>query len=83
MQDLSNLPEVNFPQEQTSAHGLMEKSLCILEKLAEQEEMKKKKSKNNSTIILRDGIFTIRKDLETSNVKQDPALKELVESVIR
>ncbi|MBR6296697.1 MAG: hypothetical protein VZR56_00290 [Treponema sp.] len=83
MQDLSNPPEVNFPHNQAAAHGLMGKSLCILERLAEQEDMKKKNSKNKSTIVLRDGVYTIRQNLETSDVKQDPTLKELVEAVIR
>jgi len=45
--------------------------------------MKKKNSKNKSTIVLRDGVYTIRQNLEISDVKQDPALKELVESVLR
>ncbi len=45
--------------------------------------MKKKNSKNKSTIVLRDGVYTIRQNLETSDVKQDPTLKELVEAVIR
>ena len=82
MQGLSSLSEVNNPQNQVVTHGLMGKSLYILGKLAEQEEMKRKNSKNNAAIIQRDGIYMIRKNLETSAVKQDPALKELVDSVI-
>lgn len=34
------------------------------------------------TIIGRDGVFLIRDDLETSSVKQDPALKALIDSVL-
>ncbi|MBO4387001.1 MAG: hypothetical protein II103_05515 [Treponema sp.] len=34
-------------------------------------------------IIVKNGIFTISQDLETSSVKQDPALKALVDSILR
>ena len=33
-------------------------------------------------IILEDGVFMIKEDLETSSVKQDPKLKALVDSVL-
>ena len=35
----------------------------------------------SQAIIIRDGIYMIPSNLETSSVKLDPALKELVESI--
>ena len=34
-------------------------------------------------IVEQNGIFTIKENLETSSVKQDPGLKALVESVLK
>lgn len=34
-------------------------------------------------IVERNGIFTIKENLETSSVKQDPSLKALVDSVLK
>lgn len=42
-----------------------------------------KKNNKNSAIVVRDGIFTISENLETSSVKQDPDLKKLIDSVLK
>ncbi|MBO5607064.1 MAG: hypothetical protein J5930_04140 [Treponema sp.] len=44
--------------------------------------MKRTESKKQNAIVMKDGVFTIRQNLETSSVKQDVSLKELVDSVI-
>lgn len=36
----------------------------------------------DDAIVDREGVFFIREGLETSSVKQDPALKELIDSVL-
>ena len=46
--------------------------------------MKKALEKNmTKAIVEQNGIFTIKENLETSSVKQDPGLKALVESVLK
>ena len=42
-----------------------------------------KANKNDTPIVFKNGVYTIRNDLETSSVKMDPALKALVDSVCR
>ena len=41
------------------------------------------RAKNMTKAIEQNGIFTIKENLETSSVKQDPGLKALVESVLK
>lgn len=40
-----------------------------------------KKQDGGASIVMKNGVYTIRKNLETSTVKMDPALKALVDSV--
>ena len=39
--------------------------------------------KSDKAIIIKNGIFTINKEIQTGTVKQDPELKDLVESVLK
>ena len=40
-----------------------------------------KKQDGGASIVMKNGIYTIKNNLETSSVKMDPALKALVDSV--
>ncbi len=74
----------------SSKNGLMEKALKISESknkdvgLLNKTKIYKSRAKGTTKAIIEtNGIFSIKKDLETSSVKQDPRLKELVDSVLR
>lgn len=75
----------------SSEHGLMKKALelssradsCgsgLLSKITKSSLRTKDMTK---AIVERNGIFTIKENLETSSVKQDPGLKALVDSVLK
>lgn len=69
-----------------NSHGLMQKALEIQNRDKEKQKMpniSEKKNTKNSAIVVRDGIFTISENLETSSVKQDPELKKLIDSVLK
>ncbi len=64
--------------------GLLKKAEGILNVQGENGFMNGSDSKSEGkAIIVKNGIFTISQDLETSSVKQDPALKALVDSILR
>ncbi|MGN0728089.1 hypothetical protein [Treponema sp.] len=75
----------------SSEHGLMKKALelskpqngggsGLLSKITKSSLRTKNMAK---VIVEQNGIFTIKENLETSSVKQDPDLKSLVESVLK
>ncbi len=68
-----------FSQTKKSSNGLLKRAVAVLNQ--EQSEMNLKKTQN--VIILQNGIYTIRKDIETSNIPQDATLKQLVDSVLQ
>ena len=72
-------------------HGLMKKALemtkqnnaCssgLLSKITKSSLRTKNMTK---AIVEQNGIFSIKQNLETSSVKQDPGLKALVDSVLK
>ena len=64
--------------------GLLKKAEGILNLQGENTFMNGLDSKTEGkAIIVKNGIFMISKDLETSSVKQDPALKALVDSILK
>ncbi len=75
-----------FDKKNMNSHGLMQKALEIQNRNKEKQEMPnitEKKSNKNTAIVVRDGIFTISENLETSSVEQDPELKKLIDSVLK
>lgn len=75
-----------FDEKNMNSHGLMQKALEIQNRNKEKQEMSnisEKKNNKNTAIVLRDGIFTISENLETSSVEQDPELKKLIDSVLK
>lgn len=75
-----------FNEKNMNSHGLMQKALEIQNRNKEKQKMpniSEKKNNKNSAIVVRDGIFTISENLETSSVKQDPDLKKLIDSVLK
>lgn len=76
-----------FSHEQKAACGLLKKAQSILNSdsgsFAEENMAEGESSRNEQkAIVLKNGIFTIAENLETSAVKQDSFLKELVDSVL-
>ncbi|MDO5773534.1 MAG: hypothetical protein Q4P16_04405 [Spirochaetales bacterium] len=75
----------------SSEHGLMKKALEMTNKnnactsgLLSKITKSSLRTKNmTKAIVEQNGIFTIKENLETSSVKQDPDLKALVESVLK
>ncbi|MBP5751416.1 MAG: hypothetical protein J6W60_00970 [Treponema sp.] len=61
--------------------GLMQRALYALDENKTNTPQENKVEKR--AIILENGVFMIKEDLETSTVKQDPKLKALVDSVLR
>ncbi|MBP5752852.1 MAG: hypothetical protein J6W60_08350 [Treponema sp.] len=74
MNDNSKITENPGPRK-----GLMQRALFALETPPTQTQEAKIEKK---VIILENGVFMIKNDLETSTVKQDPKLKALVDSVL-
>lgn len=75
-----------FDEKNMNSHGLMQKALEIQNRNKEKQEMSnitEKKNNKNTAIVVRDGIFTISENLETSSVEQDPELKKLIDSVLK
>ena len=82
MQDSPDLEKTMISQASGSpAKGLMGRALSILRESGNQN-MKRTESKKQNAIVMKDGVFKIRQNLETSCIKQDVSLKELVDSVI-
>ncbi|HAM77658.1 MAG TPA: hypothetical protein DCP61_00510 [Treponema sp.] len=74
----------NSSQEPQQLGGLLKKAEGILNLQGDIAFMNGLDVKSEGkAIIVKNGIFTISQDLETSSVKQDPALKALVDSILR
>ena len=74
----------NSSQEPQQLGGLLKKDDGILNLHGDIAFMNGLDVKSEGkAIIVKNGIFTISQDLETSSVKQDPALKALVDSILR
>lgn len=74
----------NSSQEPQQLGGLLKKAEGILNLQGDTAFMNGLDVKSEGkAIIVKNGIFTISQDLETSSVKQDPALKALVDSILR
>ena len=74
----------NSSQEPQQLGGLLKKAEGILNLQGDGGFMNGSDVKSEGkAIIVKNGIFTISQDLETSSVKQDPALKALVDSILR
>ena len=74
----------NSSQEPQQLGGLLKKAEGILNLQGDSVFMNGLDVKSEGkAIIVKNGIFTISQDLETSSVKQDPALKALVDSILR
>ena len=75
----------------SSEHGLMKKALemskqnkpCASGLLSKITKSSLRAKNMTKAIVEQNGIFTIKENLETSSVKQDPGLKALVESVLK
>ena len=81
MDDSFNMNGSSKTSENSSPRkGLMQRALSALETPDPQDSEVKVEKK---VIILENGVFMIKDDLETSAIKQDPKLKELVDSVLR
>lgn len=61
----------------------MEKALALLNSGGKQDMNGQNARKSDKAIIIKNGIFTINKEIQTGTVKQDPELKDLVESVLK
>ena len=76
---------------QEKNHGLMSKALNAKGKAGPEGLLAKSNKENNmnqkiqeqNAIVLKDGIFSIKENLQTAGVVQDPDLKALVDSVLR
>ncbi|WP_295798796.1 hypothetical protein [uncultured Treponema sp.] len=75
----------------SSEHGLMKKALemsrqnkpCASGLLSKITKSSLRTKNMTKAIVEQNGIFTIKENLETSSVKQDPDLKALVDSVLK
>ena len=75
----------------SSEHGLMKKALemskqnkpCASGLLSKITKSSLRTKNMTKAIVEQNGIFTIKENLETSSVKQDPGLKALVDSVLK
>lgn len=91
MSEFEKEQKICNPSSSSSEHGLMKKALEIkktnkaytsglLSKITKSSLRTKNMTK---AIVEQNGIFTIKENLETSSVKQDPGLKALVDSVLK
>ena len=62
--------------------GLMQLALNALDENKPQTPQAQEAKTEKRVIILENGVFMIKENLETSAVKQDPKLKALVDSVL-
>ena len=75
----------------SSEHGLMKKALemtkqnkpCASGLLSKITKSSLRTKNMTKAIVEQNGIFTIKENLETSSVKQDPGLKAIVDSVLK
>ena len=82
MADSFNLNDNSITAENKAPRkGLMQRALYALDENKTNTPQENKVEKR--AIILENGVFMIKEDLETSTVKQDPKLKALVDSVLR
>ncbi|MBP5443334.1 MAG: hypothetical protein IKI90_02220 [Treponema sp.] len=77
LNDNSKSAEINAPRK-----GLMQRALFALDENKGNSTQTQEIKPEKKAIILEDGVFMIKEDLETSSVKQDPKLKALVDSVL-
>ncbi len=84
MQEFVKETSTNTYQMNALPRGLMQRSLSILQSLGNQNmNALENNVMEKNAIMCQDGIFTIMHDIETSSVKQDPALKALIDSVLK
>lgn len=84
LEKYGGIKKENSSQEPQQLGGLLKKAEGILNLQGDIAFMNGLDVKSEGkAIIVKNGIFTISQDLETSSVKQDPALKALVDSILR
>ena len=91
MPDFEKEQKICKSSSSSSEHGLTKKALEITKQnnvcasgLLSKITKSSLRAKNmTKAIVEQNGIFTIKENLETSSVKQDPGLKALVESVLK
>ena len=83
MDDSFNLNDSTKTSENANPRkGLMQKALNALSENKAPAPQIPEVKVEKKVIILENGVFMIKDDLETSDVKQDPKLKALVDSVL-
>ena len=76
--DVQTNPAVHHSPLLAQRHGLLEKAAALLD-----QEPYMKRTQQQGIIICKNGIYTIRADIETSGIAQDAALKQLIDAVLR
>lgn len=85
----TDMAEVKKTESQKSKTGLMGKALEIASEKKEGKGLLKHITEKSGTrtmtkvIVEKNGVFTIQAGIETSEIKQDPDLKALVDSVLK
>lgn len=91
MSEFEKEQKICNPSSSSSDHGLMKKALeikktnktCTSGLLSKITKSSLRTKNMTKAIVEQNGIFTIKENLETSSVKQDPGLKALVDSVLK
>ncbi|HAZ96144.1 MULTISPECIES: hypothetical protein [unclassified Treponema] len=91
MSEFEKEQKICNPSSSSSEHGLMKKALeitktnktCTSGLLSKITKSSLRTKNMTKAIVEQNGIFTIKENLETSSVKQDPGLKALVDSVLK
>lgn len=85
----TDMAEVKNNGMEKSKSGLMGKALEISSEKKEGKGLLKHITEKSGAkgmtkvIVEKNGVFTIQSGIETSEIKQDPALKALVDSVLK
>ena len=83
MLDFESYRTVSDSQSIPGHKGLMEKALALLNNEDDSKMNAQGSAKVEKAIIVKNGIFTINTNLSVSQVKLDPTLMQLIESVLR
>lgn len=85
----TDMAEIKKNESQKSKTGLMGKALEIASEKKGGKGLLKHIAEKSGTktmakvIVEKNGVFTIQSGIETSEIKQDPELKALVDSVLK
>ncbi len=83
MQDFEIHRTISDSQSIPSHKGLMEKALALLNNEGINNMNAQSSRKSEKAIIVKNGIFTINNNLSVGQIKQNPELMQLIESVLK